>query len=272
MYLFLCYNFSGDNMNEYLEFAKRIALFAGKEMVKYFTSNKDISFKRDNTVVTKIDKDINHYLIEEVHRVYPLHSVIGEEEKSVKDSSYVWVCDPVDGTGMYTNQVPVSVFSLALVIDGIPTVGVVYDPYLENLYTAILGEGAYCNGKKIHVNALNFGDKGYRLNYEMWNHAFVDTMQIAHDYLDTVKVSSIGSVARSCMAIASGYFSADLFPGEEHGNCDMAASYLIVSEAGGKVTDMYGNEQRYDQDIKGAIVSNGVSHEKLVEIVSKYIK
>lgn len=259
-------------MKEYLDFAISIAHFAGKEMLEYFNNEKDISFKSDNTVVTKIDKDINHYLIEEVHKTYPDHSVIGEEEKSIKESSYVWVCDPVDGTGMYTNQIPVSVFSLALVIDGEPNIAVVYDPYLDKMYTAIKGEGAFCNGKRIHVNGLDFGDKGYRLNFEMWNKAFVDTMQIAHDNMSSVKISSIGSVARSCMAIASGLFSADLFPGCEHGNCDMAASYLIVTEAGGKVTDMYGNEQRYDEDIKGAIVSNGVSHKKLVEIVSKYMK
>lgn len=73
------------------------------------------------------------------------------------------------------------------------------------------------------------------------------------------------------MAIAEGYFSCDVFPGTEHGNCDIAASYLIVTEAGGKVTNLYGEEQRYDRDIKGAIISNGVSHENMLEIVKKYI-
>lgn len=73
------------------------------------------------------------------------------------------------------------------------------------------------------------------------------------------------------MAIAEGYFSCDVFPGTELGNCDIAASYLIVTEAGGKVTNLYGEEQRYDRDIKGAIISNGVSHENMLEIVKKYI-
>ncbi len=272
MYLFLCYNFIGDDMKDYLNFAIEMARYAGKEMLKYFHDDKDISFKADDTVVTKIDKDINSYLIECVHEKYPDHSVIGEEEKSIKDSPFVWVCDPLDGTGMYANQIPVSVFSLALVIDGVPSVGVVFDPFLDSMYTAIIGEGAFCNGNRISVNHLQFGDKGYRLNYEMWNHAVVDTMLIAHDNVSKVKISSIGSVARSCMAVASGFFSADLFPGTEHGNCDMAASYLIVTEAGGRVTDIFGNDQRYDQDIQGAIISNGVSHDELVSIVKNYIK
>ena len=73
------------------------------------------------------------------------------------------------------------------------------------------------------------------------------------------------------MAIATGNFSCDIFPGTAHGNCDIAASYLIVKEAGGKVTDLYGNEQRYDRGIKGAIITNGISHNQILEIVRKYV-
>ena len=259
-------------MNEYLEFAIDIAHYAGDIIKKYYSLDSKISYKSDKTVVTKVDKDINHYLIEKVKEKYPFHSVIGEEERFDNNSNYVWVCDPVDGTGMFVAKVPVSVFSLALVVDGEVQVGVVYDPYFDNMYTAIKGKGAYCNDEQIHVNNLQFGDLGYRLNYEMWNNAKFDTMSIARNLIPNVKISSIGSVARSCMAIASGYFSCDLFPGTEHGNCDIAASSLIVSEAGGKVTDFYGNNQRYDQDIDGAIISNGVSHEKVLEKVMGSIK
>lgn len=73
------------------------------------------------------------------------------------------------------------------------------------------------------------------------------------------------------MAIATGDFSCDIFPGTEHGNCDVAASYLIVTEAGGKVTNLYGEKQRYDMDIKGAIITNGISHDKILNEVKKYI-
>ena len=60
-------------------------------------------------------------------------------------------------------------------------------------------------------------------------------------------------------------------PGTAHGNCDIAASYLIVHEAGGKVTDLYGNEQRYDREIKGAVITNGISHNQILEVVKKYV-
>ncbi len=64
----------------------------------------------------------------------------------------VWVCDPVDGTAMYARHIPVAVFSLELVIDGVPNVGVVYDPFTDSLYSAIKGKGAYKNNEKISVN------------------------------------------------------------------------------------------------------------------------
>lgn len=259
-------------MQEYLDFAIKIAKYAGCEIRDNFCNLEYTRFKDDRTVVTEIDKRINHYLIEMVAKKYPDHSVIGEEEVSSNKSDYVWVCDPIDGTGMFTDGIPVSVFSLALVVDGEVQVGVVYDPYLDKMYTAIKGKGAYCNGCKIKVNDKHLGDLGYRVNFEMWNNAKYNTMKIAYDMLPKVRTSSIGSVARSCMAIASGYFSCDLFPGVVHGNCDIAASALIVTEAGGKVTDFDGNNQRYDIDINGAIITNGTSHDEIVEVVKKYVK
>ena len=255
----------------YLQFAKEIANMAGQIMKKYFLRKDISSYKGDKTLVTLADKEINSYLIKRVKEKFPTHSVDGEEEQFGK-SKYIWVCDPVDGTGMFTDGIPVSVFSLALVVDGEVCVGVVYDPHLDKMYTAIRGKGAYCNGERIEVNKLHYGDLGYRVNYEMWNNSKFDTMMIARSMLDNARVSAIGSVARSCMAIASGKFSCDLFPGIEHGNCDIAASSLIVEEAGGIVTDFYGNPQRYDRDINGAIISNGVSHEEILEKVKKYVK
>lgn len=259
-------------MEEYLEFAVEIAKYAGEEIKRNFSSIDNIVFKSDRTPVTEVDKKINHYLIEKVMEKYPDHSVIGEEEVSSNTSDFVWVCDPVDGTGMFTDSIPVCVFSLALVVDGEVKVGVVYDPFLDNMYTAIRDRGAYCNGEKIHVNNKHIGDLGYRINFEIWNSAKYDTMMIVHDMLSKIRISNIGSVARSCMAIASGKFSCDLFPGTSHGNCDIAASSLIVEEAGGKVTDFDGNNQRYDEDINGAVISNGISHDEVLEYVKKYVK
>ena len=254
-------------MQEYLNFALLVANYAKEEILSSFHSSKKYSFKEDETIVTDIDKKINHYLVEMVSSKYPNHSVLGEEESTYSGEKYVWVCDPIDGTGMFQAEVPVCVFSLALVVDGVVEVGVVADSFLNKIYSAIRGKGAFCNGEKIHVNSLEYGDLGYRLNYEMWSSSSYQTMGFALKHLNDFKVSSIGSVARSCMAVASGKFSCDLFPGEEHGNCDIAASSLIIEEAGGKVTNFYGEKDRMDQSIHGAILSNGVSHQKILQLI-----
>lgn len=257
--------------NEYLDFAKEIALYAGKIMMENYHNDIALNYKEDKTVVTLVDKKINSYLIEKVKEKYKNHSVNGEEESYNKDSEYIWVCDPLDGTSMYVNHIPVFVFSLALVHNGKPIVGVIYNPTEDKMYTSIKGEGAYCNNIKISVNNKKIGDLGYKTNVEIFNNNVLDEVSLIKELKKISKISSIGSVARSCMAIATGDFSCDIFPGTDHGNCDLAASYLIVTEAGGKVTDLYGKEQRYDKGIKGAIITNGISHNQMLEIVKKYI-
>jgi len=71
------------------------------------------------------------------------------------------------------------------------------------------------------------------------------------------------------MLVARGVISAEIFPGTEHGNCDMAASTLIVSEAGGKVSNFKGEDQRYDTDIDGCLLSNGIVHDKILSLIKK---
>ena len=257
---------------EYLEFAKGIALYAGKLMIDYYNDDTRLSYKDDKTVVTIVDKKINKYLIKQVKKRYKTHSVNGEEENYNNKREYIWVCDPLDGTGMYVNHIPVFVFSLALVHNGEPIVGVVYNVNENKMYHAIKGKGAYCNDTKIHVNNKKLGKLGYRTNIEIFENNIIDEILLIKELKYQSKISSIGSVARSCMAIASGDFSCDIFPGTNHGNCDIAASYLIVTEAGGKVTDLYGNNQRYDSDIKGAIITNSISYNQILDIVKKYLK
>ncbi len=256
---------------EYLLFAKEIALYAGKVMLENYDKEVEKGYKEDKTVVTMVDKWINHYLIENVKKRFPSHSVCGEEESLHNNSKYVWVCDPVDGTGMYVNHIPVFSFSLALVEDGVPIVGVVYNPSEDKMYHAIRGKGAYCNDKKISVNDKKLGDLGYRSNVEIFNNDLLDEVSLIRELKATSKISSIGSTVRSSMAVAMGDFSCEIFAGSEHGNCDIAASELIVTEAGGRVTNLLGEIDRYDGMIKGAILSNGVSHDAVLEKVKKYI-
>lgn len=257
--------------NEYLSFAKEIANYAGKVMLKYFNDNNGEKYKDDNTIVTLADTEINEYLIKQVKEKYPNHAVDGEEEQ-FGNSKYVWVCDPVDGTAMYARHIPVAMFSLALVVDGEPVVGVVYDPFTDSMYSAIKGQGAYKNDKKIQVSNIELNDMKSFVNFDMWPSAEYDITEVIKELGKRTHWVSIGSVVRACMCVASGEFNLTIFPGTKHKNCDIAGAKIIVEEAGGKVTDLFGNEQKYNQSINGAIVSNGTVHEEVVETIKKYVE
>lgn len=256
--------------DEYLNFAIDIAKYAKIVMLKYFDSENGASYKEDNTIVTKADTEINHYLIKMVKEKYPNHSVDGEEEK-YKSGKFTWVCDPVDGTAMYARGIPVSVFSLALVYDGNPVLGVIYDPFTDNLYTATKGNGAYKNNKKIEVNKNNIDDNRCFCNFDVWPTAEYNIFDVVKELGKKVWFVDLGSVIRASLCVASGEFCFSIFPGTINKNCDIAAVKVIVEEAGGKVTDLFGEEQNYEEDINGAIISNGVTHDIVVETINKYL-
>ncbi len=256
--------------NEYLKFAKDIAKYAGNVMIKYFNQDNGASYKGDKTIVTLADTEINSYLISQVKEKYPTHAVDGEEEQ-FGDSKYKWVCDPVDGTAMYARHIPVAVFSLALVVDGESMVGLVYDPFTDNLYTAIKGEGAFKNNKKIEVNDILLDDMRSVSNFDMWPNADYNLYNFIKELGTRTYFVSIGSVIRACMCVASGEFNFAIFPGTKHKNCDIAAAKIIVEEAGGKVTNIFGENQRYDQSINGAIVSNRIAHNEVITTIKKYL-
>ena len=195
----------------YLEFAKDIAKEAGKIMLKYFNNENKSHYKEDNTIVTKADTEINDYLIKRVKEEFEAHSVDGEENK-FGNSNYVWVCDPIDGTAMYARGIPISVFSLALVIDGEPTIGVIYDPFTDNMYHAVKNKGAYKNEEKINVSSIPLNDKKSVSHYDMWpssNYNIYDTIK---ELGKSTYFVSIGSIARACTCIASGEFNLAIFP------------------------------------------------------------
>lgn len=255
---------------EYLEFAKNIAKYAKEIMLKYFNEDNGATYKGDRTIVTIADKEINSYLIEQVKQKYPTHSVDGEEEK-FGESEFVWVCDPIDGTAMYARHIPVAVFSLALVVNGEPQVGVVYDVFTDNLYSAIKGKGAYKNGKEISVNDYSVSDMRSVAHYDMWKKTQYNICDVIKELGKKTYFVSIGSIIRASMCVAEGNFTFAIFPGTIRKNCDIAAVKVIVEEAGGIVTDLFGNEQRYDRDINGAIICNRTVYGGVLETIKKYL-
>jgi myo-inositol-1(or 4)-monophosphatase len=257
-------------MNDYLLFAQKLARDSGKIMRDYFLV-VDRTWKEDATPLTKADTEINDLVISRVQESYPDHSIHGEERSDYKNSPFMWVCDPVDGTLPYSSGIPASTFSLALVIDGVSTVGVVYDPFNDRLFYATKGHGAFMNDQPIHVSGQTTlenavvdveGLYGFELNPEVpLSNSFRDAL-----IDEGVKPMQLWSSILPSALVAQGTFAAVIMNGTSVQ--DGAAIKVIVDEAGGMVTDMYGNEQRYDEPARGFIASNGLIHDQLVKIVA----
>lgn len=246
-----------------LAFAKELAYEAGEIMKKYYRVDQQVETKVDDTPVTIADKQVNDLVIEHIKAMFPDDGVMGEEASWHADRHRLWVCDPIDGTIGYTMRIPTSMFSLALVIDGKPVIAVTYNPRVDELYHAVLGEGAFMNDQSINVSARSWGED-VRITTSSHESIFRSKELVKELSKQRVFVHALlGLVHQGCL-IAEGAIEGRIF--SYHGAHDIAAVKLIIEEAGGKVTDLDGNEQRYDQPINGAIMSNGLIHDKLLEL------
>jgi myo-inositol-1(or 4)-monophosphatase len=259
-----------DDYDFHLKLAKKLAADAGQTMLKYFNSAaSNPEMKHDRTVVTKADTDINSHVIEVLKNETPGYSIWGEEQSFIlKDSKYTWVCDPVDGTMPFSKCLPISTFSLALVnSEGHSVLGVVYDPFQDRLYEAVKGHGAFLNGTKISVSETDKLE-GSTIDNEMWINGDEEiTFDDPRDVFNKagVQMTTLCSLVITGCLVAQGSYDATIFGNGKPE--DIAALAIIVTEAGGKVTDLFGEDQRYDTNIKGAIVSNGKIHDKIIGII-----
>lgn len=252
------------------DFALSIAKEAGEIIRRNFVSGMSKEWKSDLTPVTETDYRINTLLIERVQKDYPNYGVLGEEESFNEKAQNLWVCDPVDGTIPFSHGVPICTFGLALVKDGEVVLGLIYDPFMDNLLYAEKGAGTMLNGKRVSVSDKSNTDKSL-LELTNWARApyyMPNLMDLLEK--DGAITTHYCSILYFCALVASGEYLGDIYAGDlPH---DVAAAKVIVEEAGGKVTDLFGEEQRYDQKIKGAIISNGKVHEYLMGKVKESLK
>jgi myo-inositol-1(or 4)-monophosphatase len=257
-------------MNEFKEFAEQFALKAGGIMKENFSLGMAKKWKGDNTPVTETDFKINTLLIREIKEKFQGHRIKAEEESSLEgDGEYVWVCDPVDGTIPFSHGIPIATFSLALTRNGESILGVVCDPFQNRLFSAVKGGGAYLNGKPITVSKTS-KLKGVVGEYEMFETAAYNTNKLQeHLTFEGVKLLRLCSIVYPSALVAAGELAFAIFP---HTTVhDGVAIKVIVEEAGGKVTDLFGQEQRWDGGLRGFIASNGMLHDTLVALVKEFI-
>ena len=230
---------------------------------------RDIRFKGEGKrdLVTEADKQSEQTIIDAITQRFPDHRILAEEGTSTGGAgAYRWIIDPLDGTTNFAHRYPLYCVSIAIEREGIPLVGVVYAPYLDELFVAVRGGGAMLNGAPIAVSAVADLMGGllctgfpYRLdgptnNLVNWGNFVLRTQATRRD----------GAAALDLCYVAAGRF--DGFWELNLQPWDMAAGALMVQEAGGTISDPYGNPFRVDgNDI---LASNGHLHDAMVGVLA----
>lgn len=199
--------------------------------------------------VTKYDKTVQDELFKKLKSILPEAHLIGEEESEHDsvDSGYAFIVDPIDGTTNFIKDYKMSAISVGLLKDGKPHIGVVYNPYLKEMFSAEEGKGAWLNGHAIHVSDKELSEGLVLFGTSPYNRQLADVtfgyMRQLYDV--SLDVRRSGSAALDLCSIAAGraevYFEMILSP------WDFAAGALIVTEAGGVVSTLDREELCYDK-------------------------
>lgn len=199
--------------------------------------------------VTTYDKKIESILKKDLLSILPDAKFIGEESEQdeFSDKGRFFIVDPIDGTTNFIKDYKQSVISVALIEDGEAVFGAVYNPYLDELFTAEAGKGAFCNDKPIHVSDEPLENGIVLVGTALYYRELAEkTFAMALDYFNrSCDIRRSGSAALDLCSVAAG--RAELF--FELGLCpwDYAAGALIVKEAGGVVTTVEGSPFSYDR-------------------------
>lgn len=211
---------------------------AGKLML-----NRDIKIRQkgnDSNYVTSCDIAVERFLSEKLRTLLPGSLVIGEEsDHNPSDGGILWVIDPIDGTSNFIRDIGISAISVGLVKDGEPCLGVVYQPYRDEMFYAKKGEGAYLNGERIHVSHRDFAHSHLCSAMSLYDKRYAPPCFRIIDrvYREADDLRRLGSAAVELAYLACGrvelYFEIRLFP------WDAAGAIPIIREAGGSVEVLY---------------------------------
>ncbi|MEK7803103.1 MAG: inositol monophosphatase family protein [Deltaproteobacteria bacterium] len=227
-----------------------------------------IEFKGVIDVVTEMDIKAEDMIMKTIKARFPEHGILTEESFEQKSGSgYRWIIDPLDGTTNYLHGFPIFCVSIALEREGEIILGVVFNPMLNELFTAEKGKGAYLNSKRIRVSGISELTKSLLATGFPYDVRTSPDNNISHFANLAVRAQAIrraGSAALDMCYVACGRF--DGFWELKLKPWDTAAAMLIIKEAGGIVTDFNGSAfSLYSGE---TLASNGLVHDEMIEILN----
>ena len=230
-----------------LNTAVNAALIAGKSIMRFYSrlDNLKITSKGFNDYVSEADQEAEKIITEVLIKAYPQYKITAEESGSNDiNSEYEWFIDPLDGTTNFIHGIPQFAVSIGLCKNKIPIIGVVYDPFKNELFCAEKGKGALMNNKKIRVskcNSIKSAIFGTGIPYRKKDHSgvYIETLRTLMD-AKCGSIRRLGAAALDLAYVASGrldgFWEFNLQP------WDIAAGSIIVLEAGGYISDINGTE------------------------------
>lgn len=256
-------------MEQIMKDAIKALQAAGSIINTFELDNSQIYEKGTANYVTQVDYNVEKFLIQELKKILPESNIIAEESATNQYDFQkpTWVLDPVDGTTNLMHSYNHSAISLALIIDKKPALGMIYNPYNGELFTAKAGHGAYLNGNKISVSSnatmeksmICFGTSPYEKHKS--EKVFSTTHKI---FLACQDIRRSGSAALDIAYVACGrldaFYEMNLKP------WDYAAGVLIVREAGGQITDWL-NEDPSFSNSSDILATNGKIHPLVLKII-----
>lgn len=255
-----------------INIAIEAATAAGKFLRQNLGKARDIQQKsgQERNLVTEIDKRSEEIIIDIIKKHYPHHDILAEESgtEQGKTSEYKWIIDPLDGTTNFTHGLPVFCVSIGIEHRGEIIAGAIFDPNNNEIFSAEKGRGAFLNGKRIRVSQKNTLDSSLLVTgfpYNITENPDHAVEHFVNFLMNAQAVRRLGSAAIDLAYIACGRF--DGFWEVALNPWDMAAGSLIVTEAGGAMTDFVGN--KFSIYKKQMLASNGLIHREMLEIIAK---
>jgi len=260
-------NDSEPSLSLLTEAAVAAARAAGAVLLEEFGNERHIEYKGTIDLVTDADRRSEQTVVSVLRTHFPNHQILAEEgTRGGASPRYRWIIDPLDGTTNYAHRYPHFAVSIGLERDGEMVVGVVYDPVLEELFTAQAGSGAFLNSRPLRVSPAVELLRSLFCTGFPYDHSFLEASLRRWDQFvrRAQAVRRDGSAALDICYVAAGRFDGfwedHLFP------WDMAAAMLIVREAGGRATDFQGLPPNV---YRGELVaSNGLLHEAMLASIA----
>lgn len=257
------------NPDHFLEVAIACAREAGEIIAAAMDRPKNISYKGEVDLVTETDHKSEAAILTLLRREFPDHGFIAEEggfSGPSVSAEYQWHVDPLDGTTNFAHGYPVFAVSLGLLQRGEPLIAAIYNPVAREMFTAVRGGGAFRNGNPIRVSAID------KLAHSLLatgfpSHKRVQNPNIHYYWEFTLRshgVRRAGAAALDLCSVACGQFEGFWEFGLK--SWDTAAGILLVREAGGKVTNFFGEPYR-PGDFE-CVASNGQIHAEMQQVAS----